>query len=57
MDKIDEGGGGQKMSVFVHAQGIKNVYAGVKKRKNSVHVVDEWPLMDITHFGPIWYQH
>ena len=24
----DEGGGGQKMSVFVHAQGIKTVHAG-----------------------------
>ena len=23
----DEGGGGQKMSVFVHAQGIKTVHA------------------------------
>ena len=37
------GGGGQKMSVFVHAQGIKTVNAGggVKKRQNSVHVVVE----------------
>ena len=36
-------GGGQKMSVFVHAQGITTVHArggrGVKKRQNSVHVV------------------
>ena len=24
VDKMKEGGGGQKMSVFVHAQGIKN---------------------------------
>ena len=40
------GGGGQKMSVFVHAQGIKTVHAGggVKKCQNSVHVVVEWPL-------------
>ena len=33
------------MSVDVHAQGIKSVHAGgrggVKKRQNSVHVVDE----------------
>ena len=37
------GGGGQKMSVFVHAQGIKIVHAGVgvKKWQNSVHVVVE----------------
>ena len=27
MDKM-KGGGGQKMSVFVHAQGIKTVHAG-----------------------------
>ena len=27
VDKM-EGGGGQKMSVLVHAQGIKTVYAG-----------------------------
>ena len=27
MDKM-RGGGGQKMSDFVHAQGIKTVYAG-----------------------------
>ena len=40
------GEGGQKMSVFVHAQGIKTVDAGgprpggggVKKCQNSVHV-------------------
>ena len=37
------GGGGQKMSVFVHTQGIKTV-GGVKKWQNSVHVVVEWPL-------------
>ena len=37
------GGGGQKMSVFVHAQGIKTVHTGerVKKGQNSVHVVVE----------------
>ena len=42
MDKM-RGGGGQKMSVFVHAQGIKTVHAGrgVKKGQNSVHVVVE----------------
>ena len=41
------GGGGQIMSVFVHAQGIKTVHAGgegVKKWQNSVHVVVECPL-------------
>ena len=37
------GGGGQKMSVFVHAQSIKTVH-GVKKWQNSVHVVVECPL-------------
>ena len=38
------GGGGQKMSAFVHAQGIKTVHAGGGGRKwqNSVHVVVEW---------------
>ena len=43
VDKIS-GTGGQKMSVFVHAQGIKTVHAegrGVKKWQNSVHVVVE----------------
>ena len=44
----DEGGGGQKMSDFVHAQGIKTVHAGGggggKKWQNSVHVVVECPL-------------
>ena len=41
VDKM--GGGGQKMSVFVHAQGIKTVHSGgrVKKYQNSVHVVVE----------------
>ena len=41
------GRGGQKKSVFVHDQGIKNVHAGVggvKKWQNSVHVVVECPL-------------
>ena len=38
--------GGQKMSVFVHTQGIKTVHAGGwgKKWQNSVHVVFECPL-------------
>ena len=44
-------GGGQKMSVFVHAKGIKTVHAGrgggVKKWQNSVHVVVECPLHSI----------
>ena len=37
------------MSVFVHAQGIKTVHAGggVKKWRNSVHVVVECPLKQI----------
>ena len=47
VDKM-RGGGGQKMSVFVHAQGRKTVYAGGgvggSKMANSVHVVDECPL-------------
>ena len=50
MDKMN-GGGGQKMSVSVHAQGIKSVHAGgrwgVKKGQNSVHVVVECPLSSI----------
>ena len=38
-------GGGQKMSVFVHAQGIKTVLRrGGEKWQNSVHVVVECPL-------------
>ena len=40
----DEGGrGGQKMSVFVHDQGIKTVHAGeeIKKWQNSAHLVVE----------------
>ena len=45
VDKM-RGGGGQKMSVFVHAQGIKTVHAGggVKEWQKSVHVVVECPL-------------
>ena len=44
MDKV-RGGGGQKLSVFVHAQGIKTVHAGgVKQWQNSIHVVVECPL-------------
>ena len=38
------GGGGQKMSVFVYAQGKKTVHAGVwgvKNWQNSAHVVVE----------------
>ena len=37
---VDKMRGGQKMSVFVHAQGIKTVHAGgrgLKKLQNSVH--------------------
>ena len=33
-----EGGGGQKMSVFVYAQGIKTVHAGGGGQKMSVFV-------------------
>ena len=42
------GGGGQKMTVFVHAQGIKTVHAGGggKKWQNSVHVVVECHFMN-----------
>ena len=47
------GEGGQKMSVFVHAQGIKTVHAGegggVKKGVNSVTVVVECSLT-----GSLW---
>ena len=32
----DEGGGGQKMSVFVHAQGIKTVNAKLCPRKDWI---------------------
>ena len=44
----DEGGGGQKMSVFVHAQDIKTVHAGgeVKKGQSSIHVVVECPQIE-----------
>ena len=47
VDKMRGVGGSQKMSVFVHAQGIKTVHAGgrgVKKWQNSVHGVVECPL-------------
>ena len=40
----DEGGGGKKMSVFVHTQGIKTVHAGGgggQNWQNSVHIVVE----------------
>ena len=46
-------GRGQKISVFVHAQGIKTVHAGgggVKKLQNSVHVVVECPLTVVFRF-------
>ena len=48
VDKM-RGGGGQKMSVFVHTQGINTVHAEgaggrVKQWQNSVHVVVECPL-------------
>ena len=41
------GGGGQKMFVFVHAQGIKTIHAGRggKKWQNSVYEVVKCPLM------------
>ena len=45
------GGGGQKMSVFVHAHGIKNCPhkgRGVKKWQNSVQVVVECPLIGVS---------
>ena len=39
-------GTGQKMSVFVNAEGIKTVHGGgIKKWQNSVHVVVECPLV------------
>ena len=44
VDKMRRGGG-QKMSVFVHAQSKKTVHArgeGVRKWQNSVHVVVEF---------------
>ena len=50
------GGGVQKLSVFVHAQGIKTVHAGgwVKKWQNSVHVVVECPLRGHNALWSIW---
>ena len=44
-----EGGGGQKMSVFVHAQGIKHCphkEVGGQKWPNYVHVIVECPLAE-----------
>ena len=55
VDKM-RGGGGPKMSAFVHAQGIKTASCprkegvGVKKWQNSVHVVVEYPLTCPTIF-------
>ena len=51
MDKIR--GGGQKMSVFVHPQGIKTVHTGggVKKWPNSIQVVVECPLSKFECLG------
>ena len=42
VDKM-RGGGGQKLSVFVHAQGIKTIHAerGLGVKQNSVRVVVE----------------
>ena len=46
----DEGKGGQKVSVFVQAQGVETVHAGLgrgggdKKWQNSVHEIVEFPL-------------
>ena len=34
VDKMS-GGGGQKMSAFVHAQGMKTVHTGVGGQKNA----------------------
>ena len=49
MDKMRVGGG-QKMSVFVHAQGIKTIHTGVcgggvKKGQNIAHLVVECLLI------------
>ena len=33
---LDEGRGGQRMSVFVHAQGIKTVHAGEGAKKGTI---------------------
>ena len=44
VDKMRVERGGQKISVFVHAQGIKTVRGRVKKWQNSVHVDVECPL-------------
>ena len=47
-----EGGGGQKMSVLVHAQSIKTFRTGWggKKWQNSVHIVVECPLRQSRDF-------
>ena len=48
-----KGGGGQKMSVFVHVQGIKIVDAGgggVKNWQHSVHVVYRDLVYDRNHY-------
>ena len=41
MDKSKGEGGGQKISVFAHAHGIKTVHWGGQKWQNSVDVVVE----------------
>ena len=45
------GEGGQKLSVFVQAQGIETVHAGggegIKKWQNYVHIVVECPLKEM----------
>ena len=38
MDKM-RGGGGQKMSVFVHAQGIKTVYSEVPNKSVTFFIL------------------
>ena len=52
VDKM-RGGGGRKMSVFVHAQGIKTVNAGGggKKWQNSVHVVSTFKVQNLLYLG------
>ena len=46
-------GGGQKMSVFVHAHCLKTVHTegGGQKWQNSVHVVVECPLSKFECLG------
>ena len=46
------------MSFFVRAQGIKTAHAereGVRKWKNSVHVVVECPLMLLRHSNELFF--